>query len=444
MYDLAIIGAGWAGYNAALKAKELSLKVCLIESNQIGGTCLNYGCIPTKTLISCAKIFSLAKKSSNFGIELDNLRINLSTIQEKKDKIINQLRQGMQSKLSGVDYINSLAQVISPQEVRVDGRIINAKFILIATGSHPLEIPELKFDGSTSLTINPEQGRRIDRKKIISSDEALALSDIPQSLLVIGGGVIGCEFASLFSVLGAQVTIAEKMTRLLPAEDKEISKKIEVIFNKKGIKVVTGADISTFDLENYSKILVCIGRVSNTKGLGLEDVGVELKNNKIVVDDYLKSSRDSIYAAGDCTANVMLAHYAAYQGVTAVLNMVSNHRQKVDNLVVPVCIFTEPQIASVGLNEENAIRAGLKIKVHKLDFRASAMAHIIDEADGFIKIISNQENGQIIGGSIIGPQATELITTLAVAISSHLTISEVSAMIFAHPTLSESLREALK
>ncbi|MHB8155466.1 MAG: dihydrolipoyl dehydrogenase family protein, partial [Candidatus Omnitrophota bacterium] len=406
MYDLAIIGAGWAGFNAALRAKELGLKVCLIDSHQIGGTCLNHGCIPTKTLIACAKIFSLAQRSSNFGIELDNLRVNLAIIQEKKDKVIHQLGASMQSKLPGIDFINSLAQIISTQEVKVDGRIIKSKFILIATGSQSLQLADLKFD----------------RKKIISSDEALALFEIPQSLLIIGGGVIGCEFASLFSMLGAQVTIAEKTPLLLPTEDREVSRKIEIIFKKKGIKVVTGADKSSFNLENYSKILVCVGRVPNTKGLGLEDLGVELKNNRIVVDDYLKSNQDNIYAAGDCTAKVMLAHYAAYQGVMAVQNMASGYRQKVDNSVVPVCIFTDPQIASVGLSEENAVAAGLQIKVHKLDFRANAMARIIDEAEGFVKIISNQENGQIIGASIIGPLATELISNLVVAISARLTI----------------------
>ena len=428
MYDLAIIGAGWAGFNAALKAKELGLKVCLIDSDKIGGTCLNYGCIPTKTLIACAKIFSLAKSASGFGIELDNLRVNLATIQEKKDKIIHQLAQGMQSELAGIDFINSAAQIISSQEVKVDGRIINTKFILIATGSHSIQLPELQFG----------------QKNIISSDQALSLSVLPQSLLIIGGGVIGCEFASLFSILGSAVTIIEKMPRLLPTEDRDVARKIEVIFKKKGIKVVTGADKSSFDLESYSKVLVCVGRVGHTEALGLQDLGIELKNNRIVVDDYLKSSRDNIYAAGDCTGKVMLAHFAAYQGVMAVQNMVCRHREKADNPVVPSCIFTEPQIASVGLNEDNALAAGLKIKIHKFDFRASAMARITDEFDGFVKMISNQENGQIIGASIIGPLATELISTLVVAISARLTIKQLRGMIFAHPTFSESLHETVK
>jgi len=428
MYDLAIIGAGWAGFNAALKAKELGLKVCLIDSGQIGGTCLNYGCIPTKTLIACAKIFSQSKNSFYFGIEADNLKINLANIQEKKDKVILQLRQGMQSKLSGIDFINSSARIISVHEIKVDDRIINTQFMLIATGSHAFQLPELKFD----------------QKKIISSNEALVLTEIPESLLIIGGGVIGCEFASLFSTLGSVVTIAEKMPCLLPAEDKEVSRKIEVIFKKKGIKVLTNADIPALDLEGYSKVLVCVGRVPSVEGFGLQEAGIELKDNRIVVDDYLKSSQDNIYAAGDCTSKVMLAHYAAYQGTMAVQNMFSNNRQKADNSIVPACIFTEPQIASVGLNQEDALAAGLKIKIHKFDFRASAMAHIVDEVDGFVKIISNQENNRIIGASIIGPHATELISTLVVTISACLTADQIRGMIFAHPTFSESLRETLK
>jgi len=428
MYDLVIIGAGWAGFNAALRAKELGLTVGLIDSHQIGGTCLNYGCIPTKTLISSAKIFSLAKKSPSFGIESDHLRLNWTAIQEKKDRVILQLRRGMQSRLSGIDFINSPAQIISTQEVKVDGRIIKTRFILIATGSHPAQLSDLPFD----------------REKIISSAEALALSEIPHSLLVIGGGVIGCEFASLFSIFGSQVTIAEKMPLLLPAEDRDISRKIEVIFKKKGIGVITSADLSALDFESYSKVLVCVGRVPHLQGLGLEDLGLELKNNRIVVDDYLKSSLNNIYAAGDCTAQVMLAHYAAYQGILAVENMVSSKRQKTGNRIVPACIFTEPQIASVGVKENDTLDCGYPIKVQKTDFRANGMAQISAEADGFVKIISKQKDGQIIGGSIIGPLATELVATLVVAISACLTVEQVRQMIFAHPTLSESLHEAVR
>jgi len=428
MYDLVIIGAGWAGFNAALRAKELGLAVCLIDSNQIGGTCLNYGCIPTKTLIASAKVFSLAKKSSNFGIELDNPTLNWAAIQGKKDKVVLQLKQGMQSKLRGIDFINLPARIVSAREVKVDGRIIEAKFILIATGSRPIQLGQLPFDA----------------KKIISSDDALALTRIPQSLLVVGGGVIGCEFASLFSALGASVAIAEKTPTLLPTEDREVSRKLETIFKKRGIKILTEADVCSLDLENYEKVLVCVGRSPQLDGLGLAALGIELINNKIAVDDYLKSSLDNIYAAGDCTGKVMLAHYAAYQGVVAVDNMVLSNKRKADNLLVPSCIFTDPQIASVGIKENDNFVCASAIKVQKLDFRGSAMAQITEETEGFVKIITEQGTNRIIGASIVGPLATELIATLTMAISCQLTVSQVSAIIFAHPTFSESLSETIK
>jgi dihydrolipoamide dehydrogenase len=427
MYDLVVIGAGWAGFNAALRAKELGFKTCLIDASQIGGTCLNSGCIPTKTIIASAKIFSLAQKSSGFGIELDNLRVNFTKIQEKKNKMVQEFAQGMQAMLLGIDYIKSVAKIISSHEIKVDDRLINTKFMLIATGSRPVQLPELKFD----------------REKIISSNEALALSEIPRSLLIIGAGVIGCEFASLFSILGTQVSIAEKMPYLLPGQDRDVARKMEVIFKKNGVKVSTNADIATFNLENYSRVLVCVGRAPNIAGLGLEDLGIKLENGRVVVDDYLKTNLANIYAAGDCSAKVMLAHYAAYQGRIAVENMVFDNKHKADNFIVPVCIFTEPQIASVGLNEENALAAGLPVKVHKFDFRASAMARIIDESTGFIKVISNRETQEIVGGCIIGPQASELIAILCVAVSARLSVSQIRAMIFAHPTLGESLQETV-
>lgn len=427
MYDLAVIGAGWAGFNAALRAKELGLKVCLIESSQIGGTCLNSGCIPTKALIVCAKVFSLTKKSSVFGIESDNLRFDFTKIQQRKDKVVRELALGMKAGLSGIDFISSTAQIISPNEIQAGSRLIPAKFILIATGSRPSELAQLKFD----------------QEKIISSDQALLLSEIPASLLVIGGGVIGCEFAGLFSALGAQVTIAEKLEFLLPGQDNDIARKLEVSFKKKGIKVITQADIASLDLDNYSKVLVCVGREAVISDFGLEDIGLKLENSRIAVDGYLKTSVANIYAAGDCASKIMLAHYAAYQGRLAVENMVSGNKYKADNPVVPSCIFTEPQIASVGLNENDAVKAGIEVKVHKFDFRASGMARIIDEAEGFIKVITRQESQEVIGACIIGPLASELIAPLSMAISAGLTVKQIRAMIFAHPTLSESIQEVV-
>jgi len=427
-YDLAVIGAGWAGFNACLKAKKMGLKPCLIEAAQIGGTCLNRGCIPTKALIQSAKIYALLNKSSNFGIENSGLRVDFTKIQERKNKIIRQLSEGMLGCLSGIDFIQSRAEITAPNKIKVEGREIESKFILIATGSRSVELPGLPFDG----------------KKIFTSDQILALTEIPASLLIVGGGVIGCEFASLFATLGSQVTIVEKLPFLLPGEDKEATKKIEVVFKKKGIKVNTGADALKIDLNVFTHVLVCVGRVPETGGLGLEKIGVKLERGKIIVDDYLQSSVANIYAAGDCTGRLMLAHFAAYQGELAVDNIVVAQSRRLGELAVPACIFTDPEIASVGLNEEKALQAGLNIQVHKFDFLGSGMARIMDETTGFIKIISNRQTDEVIGATIIGPKATELIAILTEAVWARLKISQMRQMIFAHPTLAESLHESIQ
>jgi dihydrolipoamide dehydrogenase len=430
MYDLVIIGAGWAGINAALKAKGLNLKVALADKSLLGGTCLNLGCIPTKFLIHSAKILSLVSKSADFGIENTSPLINFLKVQQKKDKIVNDLRLGIQFTLKGVDLFSSEVKVITPNEVDVGGKIIKAKFILVASGSRPLELSQLKFDG----------------KRVISSEEALSLEKLPSSLLIIGGGVIGCEFASLFSNLGVKVTILEKMAQLLPGEDKETVKKLSNIFSKKGIKVNTQTDISNFDFNSYDLILVCIGREMSPLPYGLKELGVKTNTGIIEVDDYLKTSVDNIYAAGDCASRIMLAHFASYQGRLAVENMFSavSLRKKNYSFCMPCCIFTDPEVASVGLNEDDAVKSGIPININKFDLLGSGMARIINESSGFIKIVTNRETGLILGGSIIGPHATEIIGILTLAVSCRLNIEQLRNTIFAHPTLSESIGEAVR
>lgn len=427
-YDLAIIGAGWAGFNAAVRAKELGLKAVLIENGLLGGTCLNRGCIPTKSLIYSAKLYSSIKKSSVFGIELTNPGVNFHKIQERKEKIIQSLRQGIEFMLKGIDVINAWAEFISNQELKAGDKVLKVKSILIACGSRPMELPALKFDG----------------KKVVSSDDILNLKEIPGSLLIIGGGVIGCEFASLFSSLGSQVTIVEKMPQLLPGIGKDIARKIEAIFKKRGIKVNTNSDAASCDLNDFDLVLLCVGRAPATENLGLERAGIKTEKGKIIVDEYLRTNVANIYAAGDCTGKVMLAHFAAYQGKAAAENIAkAPELKKADNTNIPNCIFTDPEIASVGLSEEEAGARG-EIKVNKFDFLGSGMARILDEAEGFIKVISDKNTGQIIGASIIGPKATELIAILTVAVTSRLKVSQLKETVFAHPTISEGISEALK
>ncbi len=428
MYDLTIIGAGWAGFNAALRAKSLGIKVALIEESLIGGTCLNSGCIPTKTLVQSIKILEVTRKAKSFGIEINAVpQPNFPEIQSRKERIIQQLRQGMESRLSGVDFLGSHAEILDNQRIKILDKEIQTKYILLATGSRAFELPGFSCDG----------------KKIISSEQILNLSKIPESLLIIGGGVIGSEFAQIFSSLGSKVTIVEITGQLLPGVDKEIAKKLETIFKKKKITVKTNTDAHTIDLNDFELVLVCVGRSSRIEGL--ESLGIKTGKTGISVDDYLQTSVPNIYAAGDCTGRLMLAHFASYQGIIAAENIASpGNAKKADNTVVPSCIFTAPEIAFVGLNEEQAKLNVSGIKINKFDFLGSGMARILDEAEGFIKVISEEKTGKILGACIIGPRATELISVFGVAMNSGLSISALKATIFAHPTLSEAIVEALE
>jgi dihydrolipoamide dehydrogenase len=426
MYDLTVIGAGWAGYNAAIEAQKLGAKVCLIEMTHIGGTCLNRGCIPTKALLQSAKVLDTCRKAAAFGIDSQPPIADLARIQARKNKIVEQLRQGMFSRIKGIDFINESCVIVDPQTILAQDQTIKTKAMILATGSFPVELKSFKFDGS----------------KFLSSDNIINLETIPKSLLIVGGGVIGCEFASLFSCLGTQVHIVEMLDQLLPGEDKEVSRKLELCFKKKSIKVNTATDASTLDLSAYELVLIAVGRRPNLAGL--EKLGLEVEKGRIVVNEFLQTSVPGVYAAGDCTGKVMLAHYASYQGKTAAWNICNPDKPvKADNKVIPGCIFTNPEIASCGMNEETAKNNGIGVTVYKFDFMGSGMARILDETDGFIKIVAEEKSGRIIGGSIIGPRATELISVITTAASSGLTISQLRRTIMAHPSLSEAISEAL-
>jgi len=426
MYDVAIIGAGWAGYNAAIEAQKLGAKVCLIEMTHIGGTCLNRGCIPTKALLQSAKVLDTCKKAAGFGINSQPPSADFSSIQARKNKIVEQLRQGMLSRIKGIDFINESCVIADAQTILAPDQTIKTKAMIIATGSFPAELKSFKFDGS----------------KFLSSDNILNLETIPKSLLIIGGGVIGCEFASLFSCLGTQVHIVEMMDQLLPGEDKEVSRKLELCFKKRSIKVNTSTDAATLDIDSYELVLVAVGR--RPVLAGLEKLGLNVEKGKIAVNEFLQTNVPGVYAAGDCTGKIMLAHYAAYQGKTAAWNICNPDKlAKADNKVVPGCIFTNPEIASCGINEDAARNNGIAVTVYKFDFLGSGMARILDETDGFIKIIAEEKSGRIIGGSIIGPRATELISVICTAASSGLSVSQLKRTIMAHPSLSEAISEAL-
>jgi len=429
MHDICIIGAGWAGFSAAIKVKQLGLSVCLVEQKKIGGTCLNQGCIPTKVLVQSARIFSHIKDNSVFGVEVKGAEVNFDKIQQRKLAIVDKMSKGMEFQLStkGVELIKGEAKFVNADEILVDSRSIKAKNVIIAIGSRPIELPFLKFN----------------QKNIISSDDILDLKFIPESLLIVGGGVIGCEFANIFASLGAKVTIVEILEHILPNEDKDIAKKLEVALKRKSVKILTKTDVKTVALDKFEKVLVCVGRVANKEIEGLEKIGVKTDKKGILVNEFMQTNIDNLYAVGDCIGGHQLAHVAAYEGELAVDNILDK-KIPADYSAVPNCIFTDPEISSVGLTEEAAKAKGIQYQIGKFDFLASGMAHILDETDGFIKVISDSNSKEILGAAIVGPKATELIAVFSLAMKSKLKISQINDTIFAHPTLSEAIREATK
>ncbi|MDD2702608.1 MAG: FAD-dependent oxidoreductase [Candidatus Omnitrophica bacterium] len=448
IYDLAIIGAGWAGFNAALHARALGLKTALIEKDAIGGTCLNRGCIPAKTLIQSAKVYSLARKSKTFAVSLSgDPVVDLSGIQARKEHIIAQLRRGMESLLPGIDVFRGAARFADNDTVELDllgdidcsgcGRNgvsqrglkrIRSRYFLIASGANPLELAGFEFS-----------------RKILSSNELLSIRELPPTLLIVGGGVIGCESAGLFSALGVQVTVAELRPQLLPGMDRDVARKLENIYKKKGINVLTGIDAAKLDIDAYGLVLVSVGRKAELSGLGLEKTGIRMEKGRIVTDDFLNAGVPNIYAAGDCTVRLLLAHFAGYQGRVAVGNMFCpDSPRRISDEDIPSCIFTDPEIGSIGLNEEEAKQRGISAEVRKFDFLGSGMARILDETEGFIKIVSDTKTGKLLGACIIGPRATELIGIMTVAIQSGMTLPKLKEMVFAHPTLSEAIGDALR
>lgn len=428
MYDICVIGAGWAGFNAAIRAKELGAKkVILIEKREIGGTCLNRGCIPTKVLVHSAKSFSSVKKSKEFGVSVGDISLDFSHIIQRKDETILKLKSGMQFllKQKDIQVINGVAEFLSNNEVSVNGETIVADYFVVAIGSKPLELPSLKFDG----------------KHIISSDDVLKLNTLPKDILIVGGGVIGCEFASIFSQLGVQVTIIELMDRILPLEDREISVKLATAFKKNGIEIITGKSAQRSDANKFEKVLVCVSRKANLESLNLDKIGIEKDENGIKTDKFLKTSAKNVYAAGDCTGKSMLAHSASMEGRLAIENIFLKPNG-VNYEAIPNCIFTDPAVASCGISQARAEELNIPVQVGKFDFRGLGMAHILGATDGFIKIIVHKDTHKIIGASILGAEATELISALTLAIQKQLDISDIRNTVFAHPTLSEAIWEA--
>lgn len=445
-YDVLIIGSGPGGYVSALRAAQNGLKTAIVEKDEVGGVCLNRGCIPTKTLLESAKHLNYLKKSDEFGIKVDNFGIEAAKVWQRKNQVVENLRKGIEYlfKARGVNFIKGEAVLLGRETIEIKSNSakeqLRAKNIVIASGSSPFELANIKFDHSS----------------ILSSDDILDLKRIPKSLIIVGGGAIGCEFAALFSSLGTKITMVELLKNLLPQEDHEISRTLETGFKKKGIRVVTGAKLEAVSLSengveasisdetriNAELILICVGRKANSPGLGLETAGVATEKGWIRTDEYLRSNVNNIYAIGDITGRLLLAHVASYQAEIAIENILGKQRS-VDYSVVPNCIFTFPEIASVGISESRAKELGVDYGIARFPFRALGKAHTAGETEGFAKLVIDKKNDYILGAHIIGPEATGLIAELTLAIKNRIKVSQIVETIHAHPTFSEIIPEAI-
>jgi dihydrolipoamide dehydrogenase len=443
-----VLGAGPGGYVAALKAAQLGAEVTVIEESEVGGTCLNWGCIPTKTLIASAEVLHKARNAKNFGLELEGtITPNIEKIVERKNKVVGVQTKGIRGlfKSWGVRLVEGRGVIVDPKKIKVtlkDGgsEDVDTDKIIIATGSKPAQIPVFPFDG----------------KRILSSDHAINPDSVPQSLLIVGAGVIGCEFAFIYKQFGADVTMVEMMPNAVSTEDEEISQILERELKKNKIKLLTGTSVEKVDvmedgvsvqLSNgktveAEKVLVSIGRAVNSKNIGLEDVGVNTgKRGEIPVDESMQTNIEGIYAIGDVVGGIMLAHLASKQGMVAAENVIGGS-SKVNYDVIPAAIFTSPEIGSVGLREKQAVEKGIKYKVGRFQFRGLGKAHAMGEIAGLFKIISDEETDKILGAHIIGAHASDLIHEIAVAMEKGLTVKDIAHTIHAHPTLAEGIMEA--
>ena len=452
-FDVTIIGSGPGGYVAAIRAGQLGLKAAIVEKDtRLGGTCTLRGCIPTKQMLMSAHILEQMKAAADFGVQASGIQLAFADVQKRKDKVVLKSVKGIEylMKKNKVTVFKGTAKLALPGRVEVtdaEGKkqILESKNIIIATGSVVRPIPGFETDG----------------KQVVSSDHILELKDVPKSLIVMGSGAVGVEFASVYSRFGAETTIVELLPRLVPLEDEEVSKELEKSFRKRGIKSLvdtklekmektpTGVKVSgkngkgeavTLEAE---MLLVAVGRMPYTQGLGLEGTKIEVERGFIKVDEYQQTAEKGVYAIGDVVPTPLLAHLASKEGIVAVEHMAGRKDVRPINLrLVPNCTYCDPEIGSVGLTEAKAKEQGYDVKVGRFPFSASGKARIIGEEEGFVKIVSEAKYDEILGVHIIGPHATELIAEACVAMQLESTAEELGRTMHAHPTVSEAVMEA--
>ncbi len=447
--DLLIIGGGPGGYVAAIRASQLGAKVTIIEEDKVGGTCLNRGCIATKALYKNAEVLNTIKKSEEFGISIASYTLDMEKVQNRKNEISDNLRGGIEQLLKGfnIEVIYGKASFVDKNKIEYttnDGikNTITANKIIIATGS---SVQKLPIEG-------------MDLPNVITSNEALNLDYVPNDIVIIGGGVIGIEFAGIFASFGANVTVVEYAPRILPMLDEEMVKRLTMYLKKKGIKINTGVGVKKVEqLDDKLKIiadnkgnhieytadlvLVATGRTINTDGLGLENINIEYDRKGIKVNEFFETSVKDVYAIGDVIGGQMLAHVASDEGKVTVENMYGIN-SSINYDCVPACVFTFPELSSVGLTEEEAKKREINYSVGKFNFAANCKAQTISEGDGLVKVLADSTSNKIIGVHILGPNASDLIHEGTLAIENGLTIEDIRKTIHAHPTLSEAFQEA--
>lgn len=444
---ITIIGAGPGGYEAAIMAAKLGAEVTVIEKKEVGGTCLNIGCIPTKSLLTSADVLTTSLEAEKFGVCNDHTTVELKQIIERKDKLVTGLVKGIEFlfESNGVNLVRGIGKLIDSKTVEIqlnDGgaEILVSDKILLATGSIPICPEMFHYDG----------------EKVITSTEALALKTPPKSMIVVGGGVIGCELGQFFNHLGTKITIVEMADQILSFEDESVAKQLLRQFKREKIKVLTATGVTDVKVEDTGVVvtltngaileaemmLLSIGRSSYSKGLNLEASGIKVDSKgQIEVDERLETSVKGIYAVGDLINTPYLAHVASKEGIIAAENMLGKNKTAVHK-AIPRCVYTDPQIAAVGLTEKEAQQKGINYKTGSFDFRALGKAQIIGKIQGQVKIIVDEQD-VIIGASIIGPEATDLLAELTMAVHLGLTAEVLGDVIHPHPTLSEAIMEAL-
>jgi dihydrolipoamide dehydrogenase len=451
-YDVIVIGSGPGGYVAAIRASQLGLKTAVVEKSELGGVCLNWGCIPTKALLKSAQVFNYLKHAADYGITLEgSANADLAAMVSRSRGVADGMSKGIQFllKKNKIDHIQGFGKVKPGKKVDVtdaEGKVTeySASHIIIATGARSRELPNLKQDG----------------KKIIGYREAMTLPVKPASMVVVGSGAIGSEFAHFYNSIGVQVTLVEFLPNIVPIEDEEVSKQLERSFKKAGIKVMTSSSVEsveisgdickvsiktpkTIEVVECDIVLSAVGIATNLEGIGLEETGIKTEKGKVLVDGFYRTNVEGYYAIGDIVSGPALAHVASHEGITCVEKIAGMHVEAIDYNNIPGCTYTSPEIASVGMTEKAAKEAGYEIKVGKFPFSASGRASAAGAKDGFVKVIFDAKYGEWLGAHFIGENVTELIAEVVVARKLETTGHEIIKSIHPHPTMSEAVMEAV-